>query len=571
MFAWLFRSPRGDAADLHSRQWHAAVVFAIGLCLTTGGLVWFAYVATREWRRGTDLLQGRRATEALALTHAAVIRDMKGAWLDLIVPIDHLDLDEEPPYDLMQETAQTFAKFPYPESVMTWKGDVPSPKTYVFNRSDRQPHWDHSVRSNDPFPVVLLSDPPALRPIIEMAQQATSLKRPFAVFDMTIAGAPYQIVAHLMYSSAPPHNLARLVGITVNLNWVRQEYFGPLLSQIARIGGAEDSLPLAVVDDTGAIVATSGTLTAAGGQLQRRFPFVFLDSNMPLSSTAQSTLPPEFAVRVYGYPSATAQAALTGASRMLALIALAAAASIIALLQTVRAVRASVRLASMKSDFVSAVTHELKTPLVTVRLVADTLARGRYASPEAIQEYAGLLSQEASRLSQSIDHLLTYARYADVESPRQLECVSIDLIDLVEDAVDRFRPTLVEGGFVATVDVPRELPRVSADPRAVTQVLEIVIDNAIKYSGDARAVEIKARLQASFAQLTITDHGIGIHADDLPHVCERFFRGRNVRASGSGLGLTIAQRIMQHHGGDLRVRSVIGVGTDVDVLLPIAH
>jgi len=282
-------------------------------------------------------------------------------------------------------------------------------------------------------------------------------------------------------------------------------------------------------------------------------------------------MPRDFSVRVYGYPTATAQAALTGASRMLALIALAAIASVIALLQTVRAVRASVRLASMKSDFVSAVTHELKTPLATVRLVGDTLARGSYTSPEAIQEYARLLSQEASRLSQSIDHLLTYARYADDESPKQLERVSIDLSDLVEDALDRFRPTLVEGGFVTTVDVPRELPRVFADPRAVTQVLEIVMDNAIKYSGDARALEIAACPQASLVQLTITDHGIGIHPDDLSHVRERFFRGRNVRGSGSGLGLAIAQRILQHHGGDLRIRSKVGTGTEVDVLLPIAH
>jgi len=71
--------------------------------------------------------------------------------------------------------------------------------------------------------------------------------------------------------------------------------------------------------------------------------------------------------------------------------------------------------------------------------------------------------------------------------------------------------------------------------------------------------------------LTTTDHGIGIHPDDLSHVCERFFRGRNAETSGSGLGLAIAQRIMQHHGGDLRLRSVLGAGTEVDVLLPVAR
>src|SRR5262249_54268334 len=158
---------------------------------------------------GTDLLQERQASEALALAHAAIIRDMKGAWLDLIVPINDLDLDAEPPYDLMQHTAQTFAKFPYPESVIIWKGDRPGSQTFVFDRSDRQPHWAHSVLSNDPFPVVMLGDPPAVRPVIEEAHRAAVTKRPFAVFDTTILGVPYQIVAKLTFNPQPPHELSR--------------------------------------------------------------------------------------------------------------------------------------------------------------------------------------------------------------------------------------------------------------------------------------------------------------------------------------------------------------------------
>jgi signal transduction histidine kinase len=568
MFWRRFGAGRPDATDRHRRQWYAAIVFAIGLSVATAGLVWFAYVATREWRRGTDLLQERQASEALALAHAAIIRDMKGAWLDLIVPINDLDLEAEPPYDLMQHTAQTFAKFPYPESVIIWKGDSAGSHTYVFDRSDRQPHWDHSVLSNDPFPVVMLGDPPAVRPVIEEAHRAAVAKRPFAVFDTTIVGVPYQIVARLTFNPQPPHELSRMVALTVNLDWVRHDYFGPLLSQIARIGGAGNSLPLVVMDDAGAPIAMNGLPNSGGSPIERRFPFVFLEPNMVRAGSPQRDLAREFTLRVYGNSSDATQAGLA-ASRTVALIAIAAIASVIALLQTVRAVSANVRLASMKSDFVSAVTHELKTPVATVRLVGDTLARGRYA-PEAVQEYAGLLSQEASRLTHAIDQLLTYSHYADIESPRDLKRESIDLIDLVDDAVDRFRPALAEAGFTTSIDVSRDLPSVSVEPRAVTQVLEIVLDNAIKYSGDARSLEVGAKLDGRFAHLTVTDHGIGIHPDDIAHVCERFFRGRNARESGSGLGLAIARRIMTHHGGDLRVRSVLGKGTEVDVLVPLA-
>jgi signal transduction histidine kinase len=565
--AW-FRWPHGER-DVHTRQSNLALVFAIGLSVATVGLVWFAYVATREWRRGTDLLQQRRSTEALALAHGAIVRDMRGAWLDLIVPISTLDLDEEPPYDLMQQTAQTFAKFPYPESVVIWKGDGPSSQTYVFNRSDRRPAWDQSVRANDPFPIELLNNPPALRPIIDLAQQLIERQQPYAVYEATINGVPYQVVAHLMFAPQPPHRLSRFVAITVNLNWVREHYFGPLLAQIGRIGGADDSLTLAVIDNHRMVVASTSAAKADAVHIERRFPFVFLDQNMLLSATARPKPALDFLVAVYGTAGASAQSALSGASRMLALIAVAAIASVIALLQTVRAVRANVRLATMKSDFVSAVTHELKTPVATVRLIGDTLVRGRYP-PEAIQEYARLLSQEAARLTSSIDHLLTYASYADVNVSRQTERVSIDLADLVDDALDHFRPALVEAGVETNVDVTRELPRVSVDPKAVTQVIEIIIDNAMKYSGESRTFDITAATEGSFVRLTIKDHGIGIHPDDLSHVCDRFFRGQNARASGSGLGLAIAKRIMQHHDGDLRVRSVLGAGTEVDVAMRAA-
>jgi signal transduction histidine kinase len=567
MFVALFTRKVGEDTDAPTRQWRAAIVFAIGLCAATAGLIWFAFAATRQWQRGTELLQERRATEALALAHAALVRDMKGAWVSLIVPIDHPALDEDPPYDLLHRTAQTFAKFPYVESVVMWKGDGPSPRTFVFSRSDRQPRWDHTLHSDDPYPVVTLQDAPALTPVLDKARGITTSTAPFALFETAIDGVPYQVVAHLLFRPAPPHQLARMVAFTVNLQWVRQQYFTPLLSQISSIGGADTSMALAVTDEQGALVATTGAGGSATSDRQRRFPFVFLEPTVLHAGPSSRQPIREFAVHVQTAAGAPSQAATSGALRILALITLTAIASVIALLQTVRAVRGSVRLASMKSEFVSAVTHELKTPLVTVRLVGDTLARGRYASTEAVQEYARMLSHEATRLSQSIDHLLTYARYADATSPIAFERSLVDVADMVDDALDRFRPTLAERGITVEVDVAHDLPRVCVDLRAITQVLEILLDNAIKYSADQDELSIAARPERPYVVVTVADHGIGIHSDDLPHVRERFFRGRNARASGSGLGLAIAQRIINHHGGKLRIRSAPGVGTEVDLLL----
>jgi signal transduction histidine kinase len=545
------------------------MAFAMGLFLAMAALVSLGYVATREWRRGTEQIRQRRAAEALALADAALSRDMKGAWASLIAPINHFTIEEEPPYDLLHQAAQTFATFPYPESFIVWKDDGRSPRTYVFNRADRQPHWDNSTLSDDPFPVVLLRDPAGLRPVIETARLEAASRSAFVMFQCMLGGRPYQVVAHMIFSSTQPHALVGMAAFTVNLDWVRQNYFGPLLSQVARIGGHAEALSLAVSDDTGQLVATSGAPAADRDPrtITRPFPLLFSDPGVVIRSPAKRAIVKDWALHVRPSRDDAVQAVARGANQLLALMAVAAAASMIALMQTVRAVRASARLASMKSDFVSAVTHELKTPLALIRLVGDTLAQGRYSSRDAVQEYARLLSQETARLGQSIDNLLTYAKYTEADTRPLTSLPPIDVADVVEDALERFRPTLSERGFQVTSDVPRELPHVMADGRAVTQVVEIVIDNAIKYSDTTRVLAIVGRAEGKHVRITIADRGVGIHKGDLEHVFDRFFRGRNAGDAGSGLGLAIARRILRHYGGDIAVRSSAGVGTEIALTL----
>src|SRR4029434_1563171 len=147
----------------------------------------------------------------------------------------------------------------------------------------------------------------------------------------------------------------------------------------------------------------------------------------------------EWTVHVRSLPDQTLLATLQGARRMFVLISIAAGAGLLALVLTVRADRASAALASMKSDFVTAVTHELKTPVASIRLVGDTLSNGRYTSPKTVQEYAGLLSVEATRLGASIDNLLTYARYSSSAAASATELANVEPADLVEDALQGWR------------------------------------------------------------------------------------------------------------------------------------
>jgi signal transduction histidine kinase len=259
---------------------------------------------------------------------------------------------------------------------------------------------------------------------------------------------------------------------------------------------------------------------------------------------------------------------LQEARRTFAVIAIAGILATATLLMTVRALRVRAVATSMRSDFVSEATHELKTPLALIRLVGDTLARHRYSSEEELQEYAGLLSQEAARLSESINGLLTYVRYGDPGSASQIVMATAALSDVIEAALERFRPALAARGFDLVVDVPADI-RLMVDTRSMIQVFESVIDNAIKYSSADPCLRIAARREGRHVVITFVDHGIGIPDTDIPHVFNRFYRAQNATVVGSGLGLTIVRNIVRRHGGAVALRSRVDVGTELEIRMKV--
>jgi len=549
------------------------MTFVVAMFLATMALVWFGYVATREWRSGTNLLLERRAAEALALVRAALSADMKGAWITTLVPFNTTMLDEDQPYGMFQVSARAFARFPYPESFVLWRRTGRDEgNTYAFNRADRPPPWDTRPSSDDPFPVVLVRDPAALAGVVAAVRKEATAASPFIMLERPINGTPYQLVAHALFASSPPHALLGFMAFTVNEQWLQAQYFDPLVEQVAKIGGGRGSLSITVSDDEGRIVTTAAPVEPDGaGDLHTRFPLLFIDPALVKSISARPTRVREFTVHVRSLPDQALLATLQGARRMFVLISIAAGASLVALVLTVRADRASAALASMKSDFVAAVTHELKTPVALIRLVGDTLATGRYTSPQTVKEYAGLLSAEASRLGSSIDNLLTYARYSSAHAASATELADVEPGDLVEDALQGFRPVLANLEFDLVIDVPSDLPKICVDRPAMIQALDNIVDNAIKYSTTEKRLAVTGTATGKSVTLTVRDRGPGIDRKDLSRVFERFYRGGNVTVSGSGLGLPIAKRIVESHGGRIEVRSTAGSGTEVDVTLPIGR
>lgn len=542
--------------------WLTALL-AVSVCLGIATLLAFGYRATREWQRSSERLIARDTEESADLLVTAVTRDMRGAHSRVLANRDWGELSLESLTDTSDQVSTAFARYPYPESFFSWQHDSPQGIVF-FNRANRFPAWMPRPTGPHPYPVTLVTNPPEGDALRDQVTAFSAARFRYATFEMTLGGQPYQIVARLVYADPLQEALHSVIGFTVNLAWVRESYFPDILSQVAPIATRGNSLDIAVTDDQGRRVWGRQN---GGPGLVRDFPLLFLDPSVSMVALGANP-----AVRTWSiHTSQSSESALVGAAHGAdeALFVAGAAALTLALglILAIRAVRAGVALTAMRSDFVSSVTHELKTPLANIRAMADTLAR-RPIGGETVRDYAGLLMQEARRLTRLVDNLLAYARVTDVTEMYSFE--SIEPAELVDDVLRNFRHPLSEREFTVEVDLPVDLPFVRADRTAMMLALDNIVDNAIRYSPKEHFIRVSARREGQEVVIEVQDRGVGIQPAELSIVRRKFTRGRLARADGSGLGLAIVSRIIADHKGRFVLDSEPGAGTAAKVYLPIA-
>ena len=533
-------------------------VLTVAVCGAVLALAVYGYRAVQEWRRSTTVLIERATADGADLLVTALARDMHGAQALVLANRDAGDYATQSLPDFSNEVSAAFSRFPYPESFFGWRssdGDV-----VFFNRANREPPWAMAMPGNRRYPVVLVTNPPLGAALFAEIRRDATERRGYSYFETMIGGIPYQIVARLQYTDRFRDELESVTGFTVNLAWVRERYFPEIVSQVARIAESGVNLEYAVVDEAEHVVAGG---THPGPVATRRFPVRFFDPTTSELSSRDAGASATWGVRV----GATDEpAVLWAADWTLPLIWVTALALVLSFFLLARAVRARASLITMRSEFVSTVTHELKTPIATIRAIADALLRG-WLSGEGVREYAGLLVQESRRLTRLVDNLLAYARVTDVTELYSYERVSP--AELIEDSIGSFRQQLTDGHFDVVADVPHDLPLVKGDRTALRLALDNLIDNAIRYSGDRRWIHVEARRSASNVVIEVSDRGQGIPANEIEAVQQRFVRGQGTRTNGSGLGLAIVKRVAAHHAGQFELHSEPGVGTRASFGVPI--
>lgn len=227
------------------------------------------------------------------------------------------------------------------------------------------------------------------------------------------------------------------------------------------------------------------------------------------------------------------------------------------------------RVADMRRDFVANVSHELKTPLAAIRGYAETLRDGALDEPPVARRFTGRILDQCRRLQELLDDLLTLSRLEGMTPAADRERVDLGLA--VRHAVELLSPAAREKRVALDVDL-QPVPPVLGDPDGFERLLLNLLDNAIKYNHPDGRVTVRLTRQDDDAVLEVRDTGIGIPAESLPRLFERFYRvdkGRAREEGGTGLGLAIVKHIAQAHGGRVEVESRIGQGSTFRVALPI--
>jgi signal transduction histidine kinase len=227
------------------------------------------------------------------------------------------------------------------------------------------------------------------------------------------------------------------------------------------------------------------------------------------------------------------------------------------------------RTSRMRSDFVSSVSHELKTPITLIRLYSETLLR-----PDAFREqdrdgFYRIIMRESERLGRLVDRILTFSRVERGDQVYNFE--EGDVAPVIARVVDDYREYLERAGFRLERTLPASAPPVRFDPTALSQAVVNLLDNAVKYSGENREIAVRLGAENGCVTFEVEDHGLGIAAAEQERIFGRFYRVPNGSGQGGyGLGLFLVRHIMDAHGGRIDVESEPGRGSRFRLMFPRA-
>lgn len=410
--------------------------------------------------------------------------------------------------------------------------------------------------------------------LLPRLRKLVATRMAIVAFTEEIEGRKYYVQAQMRFESFARERMTSVVGFAVDAERLRTEFIPAVMSDLL----ANVQQPVGFPSLEAAVLAEDGTRIFESDPErsddmpvdERSFSIIFFDKELTAFAAPYEQQREIWGLRTgYGQESIPEIVSASTRPQMALMFVLAVAMGLGVFLVAGAAAR-EVRVAELKSNFVASVSHDLKTPLALIQLFAETLELGRVRTPDRAQEYYRIINGEAKKLTRLIENMLDFSRMEAGLRPYRME--PADLGELVTRVLARMETQFTQGQFVVSTDLSPRLPRVMADEGATEQAIENLLANAIKYSGDARQIEVKAERVGNHVEVSVTDHGIGISRREQGRVFRKFYRVQRELGGGpqgTGLGLAIVDHTMRGHGGFVRVNSEPHQGSTFTLHFPI--
>ncbi|MDP1570716.1 MAG: HAMP domain-containing sensor histidine kinase [Vicinamibacterales bacterium] len=416
-------------------------------------------------------------------------------------------------------------------------------------------------------------DPELAGTLMPRLRELSAYRRAIVAFTATIDGRTKYIQVQMRFASAARDRMTSFIGFAVDAETLRASHMPQLArTRLAAVQGPRGFPPLSItlVDDGGALVYASDGARLDTFVDERSFPLVFFDKELLEFAAPLETHRETWRLRTGfgGQPIAEVVSAST--RPQLALMVVLAVVMGGGVFFVAGAAAREVRVAELKSNFVAAVSHDLKTPLALIQLFAETLELGRVRNPERALEYYRIINGEARKLTRLIENILDFSKMEAGLRPYRMGPASVS--DITTKVLSAMNSQFTQNQFKVAARIEPGLPLVLADSDAVEQALENLLANAMKYSGDARDIDVDVRRAGGHIAVSVSDHGIGIPRREQQRIFRKFYRVHSELGGGPqgcGLGLAIVDHTMRGHGGWVRVESEPDRGSTFTLCFPI--
>jgi signal transduction histidine kinase len=543
---------------MHDRSLRLAAGLAVAVTIPVAILFYFQFRSISALSQTSALVLRQLSQETAEGVTKVIVDALRTTRVDVLLRIGQRQTE---PLDL-----------PFIENIFE-QGLVADPfvdRFYVW--SDVTTEHRGEVLAFDRMQHEFIANPPEAKLLVRQFHALAPEQRAIAIFDGVIGSRRTHFQGQLRFTFTRDR-LTSFVALAVDAERLRQEFIPRLVaSRFAKVEGPTGfpSLAVTVLDGSNRVVYPHGGSPTDRFVDERKFPLVFFEPELTSFAAPEKARPEVWRVRT-GYDNQTIPQIIASRQRpQYAMMAMLAGVMALGVFFVARAAAREVRVAELKSNFVSSVSHDLKTPLALIQLFAETLELGRLKNTERAHEYYRIINSEARKLTRLINNLLDFSKIEAGLKKYQLE--PLDLGEVTRRVVDSLDSQFRHNQFTVSLHVSDRPLTVMVDPEAAEQALENLLSNAMKYSPEHREIVVEVAGDGRYGVVRVRDRGIGIPPRLQRRIFQKFFRVEHDAGSGpqgTGLGLAIVDHVMRAHDGFVRVDSEPGRGSTFTLHFPL--